>query len=255
MTITNKKTKEEIKAETEAVLEETPPEITEPIVVEPGKEEEPIVPPVEETPEEVKPSEPITPEVAPEPVEEVKPVEPVVVPQPVVTPKEVAEPTEEELREYIKQEGSDFDELTNFEKSMAKKNLINDRKVSSLLEASSAQKKIVEWNNKIDTFLSTTNDNPKYVNLGGNEAKFKEFCMKEENRGINIESVLLPAFLYNLPAKPPKRGSLLEHGGGGERVEHKEGVVDAEMAAKLRKDDPREYARQVKAGKIKIDID
>ena len=78
--------------------------------------------------------------------------------------------------------------------------------------------------------------------------------MMEAHRGTPIET-LLPAFLFNLPETPKKRNGLFETGGGGTPPEMKPGVItDADEVANLRKTDPKEYKRQLKAGTIKLDV-
>ena len=255
MTVTNHKSKEEIKKEIDEVLEETPPSIEEPIVVEPGIEPEPIVPPIEDTPE---PSEPIPSEPAPEP-EPVEPpkVEPKpVIPEPVVAVEvpEVVAPTDEELKAYVLQDGVDIDELTTFEKATAKRNYMIEKRQEAINKGFEAQKQASEWSKKVTTFLDSTNNDPKYVGLDGHEAEFRAFALQHPDS--DIETLLLPAFLHNLPAVAPKRGSLFEKGGGGQAPEKpKEGIDDADLVKKLRETDPREYKRQLKAGKIKIEVD
>jgi hypothetical protein len=201
-------------------------------------EPEPIVEPTKE------------PEIVPEPK-----VEPVVVPEPVVTPPApVTEPTEEDLRKFVLSEGSDWDELTNFEKAMAKKNFVNERDLKAIQDSFKNQQKASEWSNKIKTFIDSTNNDPKYTQLSGHEQEFAQFATKFPDS--DIETLLLPAFLHTLPATPRKRGSLFEHGGGGDKIEKpKEGIVDAEMVSKLRVENPREYKRLLKAGKIKLELD
>jgi hypothetical protein len=246
MPVTNKKSKEEIKKDIDDVLEETPPDINEPIVVEPQEEPQ----------EEVTPVEPIE-EVPPAPESEIKKSPPFVSepePELPVEVKEVPEPTEEDLKAFVRGEGSDWDELTNWEKALAKRTYLTEKKLEAMNEGFQAQKKQSEWSKKLDTFIETTDGKPEYTKLSGHEAEFKRFAMQHPEN--DIQNLLLPAFLHNLPETPLKRGSLMEHGGGGLPPEKpKEGIDDADLAKKLRESDPREYARQLKAGKIKISID
>lgn len=167
--------------------------------------------------------------------------------------KNLPEPTEDELRAFVKEDGAEWDELTNFEQSQARRSFKAERKLSLVTEAVQEGKKVDEWAEKVDEFIDSTDGKPEFVQLSGNEAEFKKFAMKESHRGAPID-ILLSAFLHNLPAKPKTRGALFNTGGGGERQEAKTGIVDAEKAKSLRESDPREYKRQVKAGKIKLDV-
>ena len=171
----------------------------------------------------------------------------------VIEPVEVAEPTENELRAYVAQDGVDIDELTAFEKATAKRNYIIEKRQESINNSFKIQKQSREWSNKIDSFLDSTNNDPKYTELSGHEDEFKQFALNHSE--TDIESLLLPAFLHNLPPIAPKRGGIFIKGGGGQAPEKPvDGIVDADLAAKLRVSDPREYKRQVQAGKIKLEI-
>jgi len=166
----------------------------------------------------------------------------------------IGEPTVDELRAFVAQDGVNWDELTVFEQSMAKKTYLSEKKFGLINEAVQSTKKIDEWATKIDEFIDATDGKPEYITLSGHEADFRKFCMKESHRGVDIE-VLLPAFLHNLPKIQKKRGSLFETGGGGEKPEGTPGVLtDADEIAQLRATDQREYKRLLKAGKIKLEI-
>lgn len=285
MAITNKKPKEEIKAEIEEVLEETPPVEENPMKVEdlllknPAdltapemdfldehkddltdeqqvqvglkegediKPEEKEEPPVSTIPE----STPTPPEViTPTPAPPTPPVIPVEV-------KEVTEPTEDEIKAFVLAKGIVWDELTASEKITYGEVLKSNRRVDAITESIQTQKKATDWSKQIDTFIDGTANNPVFTKLSGHESEFKAYAMKEENQGIALETILLPAFLYNLPPVAPKRGNLFERGGGGEKeTKPQDGIMDADMAAKLRVSDPREYKRQLRAGKIKIEVE
>lgn len=209
----------------------------------PAPEPEPPAPPTPEPPAPVTPPAPVVP--AP------------VVPAPVVpipAPQATVEPTDEDLRAYLAKDGVDMDELTAFEKSTAKKNYIFEKKQAAIDESLQSQKKQSEWVGKIDTFLGSRNNDPKYAGLDGHEAEFKAFAMQHPES--DIEGLLLPAFLHNLPPANPNRGSLFQKGGGGQPpAKPKTEIDDAEMVKNLREKDPREYKRLLKAKKIKLEVD
>jgi hypothetical protein len=256
----------------ESVLDETPPNINEP-------QTDP-----EDKPEDVNQDNEETPPVIPTETPEIK-VEPEV---PVVTPEEtqeqkdqrykaqqteaqiqaaknrsliskvdeankVSEPTIDELRAYVSQDGVNWDELTTFEQSMAKRNYIAEKRFSLINDAVQSTKKIDEWATKVDTFIDSTDGKPEYVPLSGHEADFRKFCMTESHRGVDIE-ILLPAFLHNLPKVEKKRTSIFETGGGGERPPEPGVLDDTDTVANLRTSNPREYKRLVRSGKIKLDV-
>lgn len=268
---------EENKAEIDAVLEETPPADDAPIIPESDPENvDPNPDPVqtpngEEAPVEETPAQEQTPEVTPAVPEEsaaqkeqrykAQQAEAQIIAErnkqltsKVDEAAKLGEPTEEELRTFVRQDGVDWDELTSFEKSMAKKTLKADRQFALVNEAVQSANKIDQWAGEVDKFLDEADGKPEYVSLSNHEAEFRHFAMQATHRGVSMD-VLLPAFLHNLPTAPKKRGDMMLKGGGGDKIENAvDGIVDAELAGNLRKNDPREYARQVKAGKIKIEV-
>lgn len=271
--------------ELEAVLDETPPDINDPL--EPETNEDPI--PKDEIlsdPDNQEPEEDKDPESLEEDVLEDKPedkVEPEDKSESKETPEQKEQrfkaqqteaqiqvernkaltdkveeaatvtASEDELRAFVKEDGAEWDELTNFEQGMAKRTYLSEKKFGIVHEAVKTAKQVDEWAGKVDTFIDETDGKPEYVELSGFEADFRKFAMKEAHRGTPIE-VLLPAFLHNLPPVKKSRGSLFEKGGGGDKTEKKTGIDDAEVVKKLRESNPKEYKRLLKAGKIKLEV-
>lgn len=167
---------------------------------------------------------------------------------------EVTEPTEEDLQKAARSDGFDWDELTNFEKSQFKKNFINEKKLSILNEVGSKVANIDEWAKSVDKFLDDNEVNQTNKLLIGKEGAFRSFAMKESHRGAAMD-LLVSAFLHDLPPAAKKtNGSLMLTRTGGERVEKKNNLQDAEYVQSLRKSDPKEYKRLVSQGKISIEI-
>lgn len=167
---------------------------------------------------------------------------------------QLPEPTEQELKDYVASKGSEWDELTNFEKAMAKDAYVSRKQFSLVHEAVESANKIDEWAGKVDSFIESTDGKPEFLPLSGHEIEFRKFAMQQSHRGVELD-VLLPAFLHSLPAKTPDRRSLFQRGGGPEPEKPKTDVItDADQASQLRQTNPREYARLSKAGKIKVDL-
>lgn len=166
---------------------------------------------------------------------------------------QIATPTIDELKAYVRQDGVDWDELTTFEQSMAKKTYISEKKSDSFAEAVTEVKQIDSWSKSVDEFIDSTEDKPEYVELSSHEADFRKFALKDSHRGTPVD-ILLGAFLHQLPPLEKKKGSMFESGGGGEKTEVKTHIDDADTAKQLRENNPREYKRLLKAGKIKLDV-
>jgi hypothetical protein len=171
--------------------------------------------------------------------------------------EEINEPTEEELKKYARNDlGVDIDDLSIFERATLKKNYVADKKLAIIQGAIKDVKNIDEWGNKIDAFLDENENTQANKQLIGKEAKFRAFAMKESHRGIE-PSILLSHFLYN--DKPDgtekKKGSLFLRHAGGEKQKMKTDVItDAEVSANLKKSNPQEFRRLLKAGKIKVEV-
>lgn len=171
-----------------------------------------------------------------------------------VKANEIKDPTEEELREQARRDGFNFDDLTDFERVQFKKNLVNERKLQILNEVGSKVTNIDQWAQDVDKFLDDNETNQTNKALFGKEGAFRAFCMKQSHRGVNM-SLLVSAFLHDAPKDTPKhKGSLMLTRTGGERVEKKNNLKDAEYVQNLRKSNPREYQRLLKTGKINIEI-
>jgi len=161
------------------------------------------------------------------------------------------DPNEAELRQFVGSTGSDYDELTNFERVMAKKAYLNEKRFAMVNESVQSAKKIDEWAGNVDKFIDESDSKPEAL-LSSHEADFRKYCMQPNHRGVDLD-ILMGAFLHNLPSKPAKRTTLFPTG-GGEREENKGDTIGEDEAAALRVKDPREYARKIKAGKVRIEI-
>lgn len=258
-TIDNRKSKEEIEEIVDDV-NDTPEETP----TEPDESD-----PVEETPEEPEPTneEPEEPKEEPE-----KPTQPTVdykerysqstreaqvlaaknkkLVETIDEAANLAEPTEDELR----REYSDWDQMTDKEKRLFKDNLINKRKFNLVHEAVLDARKVDEWAEKVDTFVTKKTLLDEYPQLEGKEDDFKTFAMKPSRRGVDLED-LARAYLYNADPAPPKhRGSLLETGTGGPREKETNRGYTPEEVKRIRETDQRKYQQLIKEGKIKIEL-
>ncbi len=162
------------------------------------------------------------------------------------------EPTEEELIAAY----PDWDILTDFEKTIGKETLLYKRKYDLVSKAVNEGKKLDQWLEKVDDFLQDENtlQNPEYAGLKGREDEFRTFASKPTRRNLDF-SDLVAAFLFTVKPEAPKTGSLLEpSNAGGEEPKPRKTELGAEESSILRRKDPREWRRLIKAGKIKINV-
>lgn len=161
--------------------------------------------------------------------------------------------TDEELKAEAEKEGLDFELLDNFQKSMLKRTILAERKFSTVSEVVIEEDRVNEWAGKVDAWLDTIEDDPKFKRLKGHEAAFKNFAMIETRRGLGFED-LARSFLFDLPEEKKKhKGSVLLRGGGGEKTPRKKGLSEDDTVA-MRKVQPGRLTDLMKRGKVKIDI-
>ena len=168
----------------------------------------------------------------------------------------IQEPTVDDLKSFVAQDGVQWDDLTPFEQSMAKKTYLSEKRFDLVNQAVQSTKKIDEWATKVDTFIDSTDGKTEYVQLSSHEADFRKFAMKESHRGTPID-ILLSAFLHNLGPVKKSRGSMFETTGGGEKPANPTKITEVEQVQALRtgtEAQQKEYKRLIKSGKIQLDV-
>jgi hypothetical protein len=166
--------------------------------------------------------------------------------------EEVPEPTEDELRK----EFPDWDVMTDFEKRIAKNDVVNGRKFQELGKMRKEFKDLEEWQGKVDTFIQDPNTFINFPQLEGKTDEFKLFASKPSRRGVDFED-LIRAFLFNESSlKKSNKGKMFETGNGGpkETPKPKSDKISIEEARTLRKTDYGKYTEYLRAGKIENDL-
>ena len=167
---------------------------------------------------------------------------------------QLPEPTQEELEAFVRARGATWEELTPFEQNMAKESLMDKRKFDTVYEGIRDIKQIDEWAKKVKGFTDDNQTKQTFKGLIGKEDAFMSFALQPTHRGIAFET-LVPAFLFSASSRTPLKRSLLNTQGGGTAPEPpKKGLDDADEVAKLRQSNPKEYARKLKSGEIKIEV-
>lgn len=166
----------------------------------------------------------------------------------------IPDPTEEELVAYARSTGSDYDDLDEFTKGVLKETLLNKRRFEKINDIVKESKEIDAWADKVEAYANSPETIANNPLIEENAEEFKKFCMKAQRRGMDLED-LSASFLYGLansPVKKKKKGSMLLDGGGGIQQKPK-GLTD-EDAKNIRVNNPKEYRRLIKEGKIKLEI-
>lgn len=161
------------------------------------------------------------------------------------------EPTEAELRVYVKEKGADWDELSTFEKSMAKDSLISNIKLGKITSVASRIKEVDKWHEDIKVFINDPNSKVKYPLLAGREAEFASYATRKTHRGVDFD-VLMQAFLFSHKPTPKPAASMpMAPATGAQPVVVADKNIEADEAKQIRINDPKRYAQLIKTGKLK----
>ena len=161
----------------------------------------------------------------------------------------LAEPSEEDL----KKEYSEWEDMTDTEKRLAKESVLNKRRFELINEATSKFSKVDDWNEKITTFITDPKVLIAHPELEGKEEEFKHFASIESRRGVDFETLVL-AFSGETAknAPPPKKGQMFEQGSGGPTPPApKDDRLSPAEGAALAKSNYKEFVKKLKAGKIR----
>lgn len=169
------------------------------------------------------------------------------------------DPTEEELKDYAKQNGADYDELDDFSKNILKKTLKNEMAMGSVTRVVQESNEIDKWVEKVDEFVNSSEVVNNFPAIAENSDAFRSYCLKASRRGMDLTD-LSASFLFNLDKKDESKtrksgGSLFNAQGNGRNAPDpvKEGLT-AEDLAVLRVNNPKEYKRMITQGKAKLTL-
>jgi hypothetical protein len=261
--------KKQTKEELEASLKKTQEELEVP----PKKEEKvEETPPEEEKPLEVEEKEPVIEEKEPEPEKE----EPVIEEKEPDYKKKFSEEARQNQKIYAKnrkindgvakankitdveeqeliKKYPDWDMMSETEKTLAKDNMINNKRFEIINKATEEAEKIEKWADDVNTFIEdpkTLVDNP---DLEGKQEEFTEFANRIENHAVPF-NILVGSFLYNMTksTKPKNKGKMIELGSGGpnSKVKPLTNKISVDEAAKLMRTDYKKYKQLLLEGKI-----
>jgi hypothetical protein len=163
-------------------------------------------------------------------------------------------PTEDEMKGIY----SDWEEMTEFEKRMAKDNEANKRFKESITKVTTEFSNMDKWQQKVDTFLDDPANLSKYPGIDGREEQFKMFATKQSRVNVDFED-LIPAFLFKAGEKRKagkSKGKMFPTGKGGAKKKSRanDGKISQAAARQLRKNDYNKWRQFVSAGKIRSEF-
>lgn len=162
---------------------------------------------------------------------------------------EIAEPTEEELGK----EFPEWEEMSDFERRMAKDSFVNKKKLEAISEIAHDFKDMDAWNIKIDKFLADPETLANHPELEGDEAEFKIFASRDTRRGVDFED-LVSAYLYTVDSRPKvvHKGKMFETGSGGinEKPKPSSNKLSFDEGQQLKITNYKMYIRMLREDKI-----
>ncbi len=164
---------------------------------------------------------------------------------------QLPEPTEEELKAKY----TDWENLTDFEKQMAKDAYISSKRFSMINQAVVENQKVDQWAKQVDEFVTNPATLQSYKDLEGRQAEFRSFAMKESRRGLDMNE-LVTYFLAVEPKTPAPAtpGSMVARPNAGNPPKPATPGYTPEQVALLRKTDHKKYNELVMSGVIKIEV-
>lgn len=159
---------------------------------------------------------------------------------------EVADPTEDEL----KSEYPEWEEMSDFERKMAKSDMVKTRKLDAIANVAKDFKDLDKWNRKVDEFIADPATIAEHPEIDGKEEEFRMFAITKPSRqNLDFED-LVHAFLYEEDQKPkPKsRTKMMETGTGGinEKPKNKGNKISVDESRRLRNTDYKKYLHYVR---------
>lgn len=149
----------------------------------------------------------------------------------------------------------DWEYRSDFEKNLSIKTIVLEKRQNQILHTIGNITKETELSEKIVTFIESE---PK---LKGKEESFYDFATSPKNKGASME-VLLGAFLYNagdtteVPTptppsdeRPPMLNRATPRGGNDPKPEKDGNYTDEEMKV-LRTQNPKQYFKLIRTGKL-----
>lgn len=150
----------------------------------------------------------------------------------------------------VRRKYPEFDDLSDFEKKMARDRVIEDKRLESIRKISEEFKNIDAWQEKVKTFVTDPKmlaDNP---DLEGKQDEFEVFASKPSRMGADFQD-LVAAFLYERSKSVVKhKGKMFETGGGGIKEKPKSDKISLADSQKLRNSNYSLYKEYLIAGKI-----
>lgn len=164
----------------------------------------------------------------------------------------INEVTDDDVSEYAKTRNINLEALEDFQIAIIRDTIMANKRFDVIRQTAEDNKKIDEWADKVEGFVGDERNLQQFPEIAGQEAEFREFCMKPSRRGLDMD-ILVKAFLFDVEKAPAKKKSLLLSGGSGNSAPKPKDMT-AEDLRILRTTSPKKYNQLLKEGKVKVDL-
>lgn len=172
---------------------------------------------------------------------------------------EMPDPTEDQMKEFAKENGVEYEDLDVFARNMLKNTLKNELRFQKIRGVVATTKEMDKWVEDVESYVEDEGNLNKYPSLQNNSDEFIKYASASSRVGMDFDD-LVGAFLFKKsqdsgkdPNKRTKRSLLLDKGNGRQTPPKKKGLNEDD-AKHLRLTNPKAYKKAIKEGKIKISL-
>lgn len=169
----------------------------------------------------------------------------------------IGDPTIDELKDYAKQMGEDYDNLDSFAQNILKSNLKNEKRFSKISGLVAEEKQVGAWVKKVEEFVDLQDTIAEYPQLETYKDEFVKYASKKTHLNADLD-LLVAGFMWKKGSdNAPKKSVLLPSGKGGAGASPKPSTpneLTEDDAMVYRQKDPKRYKQLIKQRKFKTSI-
>jgi len=155
--------------------------------------------------------------------------------------------------EELKSQYSDWDDMTEKEQSLAKKDANNELRIQALEARNQMYLNEKKLSREIGDQIELWEATSQYKDIVAHKEEFRRYCKQDGNKGLDLEK-LAKLFLYELPPEKQIKGNTPMAVSKNKAQEEPKKGISVEDSASLRKNNPREWQRLIKEGAFRTKI-
>lgn len=164
----------------------------------------------------------------------------------------LAEKKEVTIQE-LKDQYPDWDDMTEKEQALAKKDANNEIRIKALEARNQMYLNEKRLNREIGDQIELWEATSQYKDIISHKEDFRRYCKQDGNKGLELEK-LAKLFLYELPPEKKVKGSTPMATSKNKIQEEPKKGISVEDSAALRRNNPREWQRLLKEGAFRTKI-